>query len=112
MLRSRGLTYIDGVPKKGDVVFFKNTTDEKATGVSHVGIVADIMGDGTVLIVHYGSAGVSKMRMNLNYPHTQRDENGFVLNDVLKNDRKGERDFILSGELFHSYGNLYAYSRR
>ncbi|MGQ9615410.1 MAG: NlpC/P60 family protein [Spirochaetota bacterium] len=112
MLRSRGLTYIKGVPQKGDVVFFKNTTYERGGRVSHVGIVADIMRNGTVLIVHYGSAGVSKLRMNLSYPHTQRNDDGLVLNDILKSGRKGEGDFILSGELFHSYGNLYAYAVR
>lgn len=112
MLRSRGLTYITGVPQKGDVVFFRNTTYERGATVSHVGIVADIMRDGTVLIVHYGSTGVSKLRMNLSSPHTQRSEDGHVLNDVLKSGRSGEGNFVLSGELFHSYGNLYAYAGR
>ncbi len=109
-LRISGLTYINRVPQKADVVFFTNTTDDRRSRISHMGIVADTLRNGTVLIVHYGSAGVSEMRMNPGHPHLHMNGDGVVLNDFLKNRPKGGGGGILSGELFYSYGDLYTYA--
>ena len=112
-LRARGLTYFGVPPKKADLVFFKGTTDEMRDGISHVGMVADVLGDGTIVIIHYSSKGVSILRMNLEYPDVYRDNKGDVMNDFLKKrspqQRKNEK--LLSGQLFFGFGDLLRYAR-
>jgi hypothetical protein len=112
-LHTRGMTYSSGVPKPADVVFFQGTIDEAQEKVSHVGIVANTLDDGTVRILNYTSRGVTELKMNLSFPSTYRDASGFVLNDFLKKkSSERENEKLLSGELFYSYGDLLQYTKR
>jgi hypothetical protein len=105
-LRKRRLLYSDRRPKKGDLVFFKGTTERRRYRVSHIGLIAGVRDDETVLIIHYtASGGVQEMTMNLRSPGSYRNKRGYVINDFLK---KGPGD-RLSGQLFYSYGDLFQY---
>ena len=106
-LFKRRLIYRNRRPQKADLVFFKGTTDKRRDRVSHVGIVALVEEDGTILILHYSSRGVTELRMNLRRPGAHRGEKGNVLNDFLK---KGPGD-RLSGQLFYSFGDLLKYMK-
>jgi hypothetical protein len=109
-LHRRGHVYTSMRPKKADVAFFKNTVANSGNRVTHVGLVLDVDGEETVLIVHYSSKGVSLMRMNLRHPHVHMDGAGNVLNDFLKKKPPGPDNVqLLSGELFFMYGDLYSY---
>ena len=78
--------------------------------MTHVGLVADVDQEETVLIVHYSSRGVSLMRMNLKNPDLHRDEAGNVFNDFLRKKPPEPGDVqLLSGELFFMYGDLYSF---
>jgi hypothetical protein len=104
-LFKRNLVYRNRSPKEADLVFFKGTTDRRKDRISHVGIVAFVEEDGTILVLHYGSRGVAELRMNLRRPDTYKGKGGRVLNDFLKKG-SGKR---LSGQLFYSYGDLLKY---
>ncbi len=110
ILRSRGYTYAYEKPPKADLVFFRGTIRGSAHRISHMGIVADVLKDGTILIVHYGSEGVGEIRMNLSRPHAYKGKDGRVINDFLMKSESGHSAGRLSGELFYAFGNLYTYA--
>jgi len=110
-LRRSGLVFRDRLPDITDVVFFKGTTNKSRGGISHVGLVEDVMDDGTILILHYSSKGVSRLRMNLNNPHSYKNENGLVINDFLrKKSQVPGNNNLLAGELFYCFGDLFRYT--
>ena len=110
-LRSRGYTYLYEKPSKADVVFFRGTIRGSESRISHMGIVADVLKDGTVVIVHYGSKGVGEIRMNLSHPHAYKGKDGRIINDFLRKSETGcSAGKWLSGELFSAFGNLYTYA--
>lgn len=114
-LKSEGLTYVNARPKKADVVFFKGKGPRYGGihRISHVGLVEDVLNDGTVLLLHYSSKGVSELMMNLHYPHSPKNDDGAVINDFLRKRPAGAGNYkLLSGELFFSYGNLYQYAEK
>jgi hypothetical protein len=112
-LHSRGHIFGSVSPLRGDLAFFKNTIPDSGNRVTHVGMVSDVLDDGTVVLVHYSSQGVSLLRMNLRSPHSHQNGDGEVLNDFLRKDEgAGEATSLLSGELFYSYGDLYSYVRQ
>lgn len=109
-LRARGHVYTGTRPKKADLAFFKNTVENSGNRVTHVGLVADVDQEETVLIMHYSSKGVSFMRMNLQTPGLHMDEAGNVLNDFLRKKPPGPGELqLLNGELFFMYGDLYRF---
>ena len=61
-------------PKKADLAFYRNTVENSGNRVTHVGLIADVDQEETVLIIHYSSKGVSLMRMNLKNPGLHRDD--------------------------------------
>jgi hypothetical protein len=110
-LRDRGLTRFNGRPRKGDAVFFTGTVPGGANRITHMGLVADVEDDGTVMILHYESKGVTEIKMNLRRPRDHRDENGDVINHFIRRKPKGNMNVpLLSGELFYSYGDLFSFA--
>jgi hypothetical protein len=110
-LETHGLVYKGRSPKRADVVFFKGTTKNSGDLVSHVGIVDEVLDDGTVKILNYTSRGVTELRMNLDFPHVHQDESGVVKNDFLKKkSTQVANEELLAGELFFCYGDLLKYA--
>ena len=72
-------------PRKGDLVFFRDTTTRG--GLTHIGIVDDVDG-GRATFVHRSNSGVIRSRLDLRHPRSRRT------NDVLR--RSPRR---LTGEL-------------
>lgn len=100
-------------PLPGDLVFFDNTWDENKNGrvdddpLSHVGVVEQVLPDGTVVFVHRIGKVVVRWHMNLQRPHDRVDEKGAVLNHWLRAAR-GRRPAATTGELFVAFGTLSA----
>lgn len=67
-------------PAAGDLVFL---ADRPGGAAEHVGLVASVSADGTVLVLHHTERGVARLRLNSGAPWKARTEEGKVLNDVL-----------------------------
>lgn len=98
-------------PVPGDLVFFRDTYDMNRDarandGLTHVGVVEAVDGDGTVTVIHHVSRGVVRYQMNYQKPSQRRDPaSGKVLNDALRAEGKG-RALATTGELFVAFGAL------
>ena len=94
-------------PHPGDVVFFRETYDRNGDGlrndgVTHVGVIESVAGDGTVVFVHRGGGGVARSRMNLRVKGA-RSASGQVVNHYLRR-AEGDEPARLTRELFVGYG--------
>jgi len=97
-------------PRRGDLVFFRETYDrnrdgQRNDGLTHIGIVVDVEPDGTVTFVHRAGGGVKRSKLNVRHPEARKDARGRVLNDWL---RRGERNTPgrMAGELFAGYASV------
>jgi hypothetical protein len=95
-------------PRPGDLVFFHDTYDRNRDGrandpYTHVAVVESVAGDG-VLLVHRGSRGVERVRMDLARPSDR------AFNDPVRQLRRSERRSlrVLAGDLFAGYGAVVA----
>jgi hypothetical protein len=93
-------------PRPGDLAFFHHTYDRNRDGLAndpwtHVAIVEAAEG-GAVVLVHRGSAGVERVRMDLRRPSDP------AVNDPVRARRRRDPPSlrVLSGELFAGYGAL------
>jgi hypothetical protein len=110
-LEDRGQTFTDGRPNVADAVFFSNTYQTPYNSITHVGLVEKVGDDGTVTILHYASGKVGRISMNLRHPDTHKNPDGRVINDYVRKDPGGgSRKQYLAGALFHSFGDLFAYT--
>lgn len=112
--RALGVLHHRRVPRPGDVAFFDDTYDRNRNGqlddpLSHSAVVERVLADGTVEMVHVGSNGVSRLRMNLRRPTEHQDADGTTLNDYLRTRRSvdppGTR--YLAGELWVAFASFY-----
>lgn len=107
---ARGRLYEGGWPVAGDLVFFRETYDQNRDGrvndgLTHVGLVDSVAGDGTVEVIHRVQRGVVRTRMNLQHPGLhRRPGTAEVLNDYLR--PSGASRAALTGELFASYATV------
>lgn len=93
-------------PRPGDLAFFHHTYDRNRDGLpndwyTHVALVEAVDGSG-VLLLHRGSRGVERLRMDLSRPSDP------AANDPVRARRKGEPPAlrVLTGELFAGFGAL------
>ena len=96
-----------GDPKPGDLVFFNETYDRnrdgrRNDGLTHVGIVEEVLPNGTVVFIHRGVDGVKRSRLNLHDGTRHKDERGEVLNDWLRR-QEGKHRAYLAGELLAGF---------
>jgi hypothetical protein len=112
-VKQHGWLHYGPIVHVGDLVFFHNTWDFNRDGrfndpLTHVGVVERIEDNGTVVFVSRVSDGVTRYRMNLKKPDTNRTADGRVLNDFMR--RKGSRDpqaaQYLTGQLFAAFGTI------
>jgi hypothetical protein len=108
-----GVDHRRPTPAVGDVAFFDDTYDRNRNGrvddpLSHTAIVESVASDGTITLVHVGSAGVVRFRMNLRRPHDATDERGHALNDALRVRRGGDPAGAryLAGELWVGFAGF------
>jgi len=101
------------VPAPGDLVFFHDSYDRNGDGkvndrFTHMGLVEDVLPDGTVQIIHATNHGIVREPMNLMRPHDARDAEGHEINAILR--RKSANDSPhtprLMSELFAGFGHV------
>jgi len=101
-------------PAAGDLVFFDNSYDRNRNRLlddrlTHVGIVEEVLGDGTALVLHSTNHGVVREPMNLRRPHASTGAAGQSINAVLRrrtpHDAPGTPHFM--SELFAGFGTVF-----
>lgn len=101
------------VPAPGDLVFFHDSYDRNGDGklndrFTHMGMVDEVLPDGTTLIIHATNHGIVREPMNLMRPHEARDPQGREINAILR--RKAAHDTPrtprLMSELFAGFGRV------
>ena len=101
------------VPAPGDLVFFHDSYDRNGDGklndrFTHMGLVDEVLPDGTALIIHATNHGIVREPMNLMRPHEARDSQGREINAILR--RKTAEDSPgtprLMSELFAGFGRV------
>lgn len=108
--RARHLGATVNVPRRGDLVFFRETYDRNRDGrindgLTHVGIVERVESNGTLVFIHRTNGGVKRSRLNRAQPRVQRDAKGRVLNDWLRRAEKGH-EARLAGELVTGFARV------
>jgi len=113
--RDAGVLHRRRVPAVGDVAFFDDTYDRDGNGalddvLTHSAVVVSVSDDGTIGMVHVGSAGVTRLTMNLRHPHDRSGPEGQVWNDYLR--AKTRRDALgtryLAGELWVAFASFWS----
>ncbi len=101
-------------PAPGDVAFFDNTHDRNGNRrlddrLTHVAVVERVEDDGTIVLVHKGGSGVTRIVMNLRHRRLRADDGGKELNSTLrgKTRRDRRRTRYLSGELWRAFASLW-----
>lgn len=101
-------------PTPGDIAFFDDTYDRNGNRrlddpLSHVAVVESIDADGTITLVHVGSAGVVRFLMNLRHPEDRTDKDGRLVNDYLRARKDGDspRTRYLSAELWVGFASFW-----
>ncbi len=109
--RARAARALRRTPRRGDLVFFRNTYDRNRDGqlhdgLTHVGIVDHVHKDGTVTFVHRARTGVTRSALDPRHRHVHRDGRGRVRNDYLR-----RQPPALSGELLVDFADVQKLSR-
>ena len=112
-VRARGHLYRRARPSPGDLVFFDNSYDRNRNRLlddrlTHLGIVEEVLPDGTALILHSTNHGVVREPMNLLHPHAASDADGRAINAALRRrtSHDTKRTPHLLGELFAGFGTI------
>jgi cell wall-associated NlpC family hydrolase len=113
-VRRHGRLHRRWLPAPGDLVFFDNSYDRNRNGLlddrlTHVGIVEDVLYDGTVLVLHSTNHGVVREPMNLRRPHALKGPGGELINAVLRRrtSRDSPRTPHFMSELFAGFGTVF-----
>jgi peptidoglycan DL-endopeptidase CwlO len=117
-VRRHGRLHRRGAPARGELVFFDNSYDRNRNRLlddrlTHVGIVEEVLADGTALVLHATNHGVVREPMNLRRPHAATSPRGEPINATLR--RRTAQDTPrtphLMGELFAGFGLVIAVDR-
>jgi len=112
-IKRRGQMHRRKLPAPGDLAFFHDSYDRNGDGkvndrFTHMGLVDEVLPDGTVLIIHATNHGIVREPMNLLRPHEARDSQGREINAILR--RKAAHDSPrtprLMSELFAGFGRV------
>ncbi len=112
--RELGVLYgAEREPLPGDLVFFENTYDRNHNGladdgITHLGLVERVRGDGAVVFLHRGGHGVGRGVLDLRHPVDARGSSGVLHNTALRARRGRDPRGIsyLAGELFAGFGRI------
>ncbi len=101
-------------PQPGDVAFFDNTYDRNGNRRlddrrTHVAVVESVGDDGTIVLVHKGGSGVTRIRMNLRHRRLHADDDGTELNSFLRSETSKDKPWTkyLSGQLWAGFASLW-----
>lgn len=111
-LNNRHLVFREMPPRPADVVFFKNTLENSYDKITHVGLVEEVQADGTVVILHYGSGRVGRLKMNLRHPYDHKDDRGEIINDYLRKRGSRQSREDLAGALYFMFGDVFRYTEQ
>ena len=89
----------DGMPKPGDLAFFRDTTGPFHGRVTHVAIVERVHDDGSVELIHYMGGKVRHDPMDVDHPRDPA-RNGFFRRKTHAGDP------VLAGQLFVAYARF------
>ncbi len=103
-----------GDARVGDIAFFHNTFDRNGNGrlddpYTHVGVVINVAGDGTVTVAHGGAThGTGTFRMNPENPESRTSPEGQRWNDYLRVQRQSDPPGTryLASELLAGYATV------
>lgn len=117
--REHGVLHRRRLPQPGDVAFFDDTYDRNGNGrlddpLSHTAVVEAVAPDGTVTLIHVGSAGVVRFKMNLRHAEDRTGPDGAVVNDYLRARRASDppRTRYLSSELWVGFASFWRLAER
>lgn len=104
--QSEGLLHKRRRPHPGDIAFFDNTYDRNRNGrrddpLTHVGVVESVDAAGTITVVHLGSSGVGRLKMNLDRPGDA------AVNSPLRSTSGRDGGPVLAGQLWRDFGSLW-----
>jgi cell wall-associated NlpC family hydrolase len=118
-VRRHGQLHRRRQPAPGDLVFFDNSYDRNRNGLlddrlTHVGIVEEVLVDGTILVLHSTNHGVVREPMNLRHPHAATSAAGEPINAVLRRrtSRDSPRTPHFMSELFAGFGTVFGAEHR
>ncbi|MBN2800307.1 MAG: hypothetical protein JXX28_14295 [Deltaproteobacteria bacterium] len=95
-------------PRLGDLVFFEKTYDRDLDELTHVGVVVDLLEDGTVIFAHAGTSTGRKLgRLNVQHP-AEHQWDGVEVNSFLRNPHRGDApgQRYLAGELWMAFATV------
>jgi peptidoglycan DL-endopeptidase CwlO len=102
------------LPAPGDLVFFDNSYDRNRNRLlddrlTHVGLVEEVLGDGTILVLHATNHGVVREPMNLRRPHASTGPGGEPINAMLRRRTAHDtpRTPHFMSELFAGFGTVF-----
>jgi hypothetical protein len=117
-VRKHGRLFRTRHAAKGDLVFFDNSYDRNRNRLlddplTHVGIVEDVLPDGTALVLHATNHGIVREPMNLRRPHAITDAHGHAINAALRRRTAFDspRTPHLMSELFAGFGRVLGANR-
>ncbi|MDO9068204.1 MAG: NlpC/P60 family protein, partial [Deltaproteobacteria bacterium] len=110
ILRDKNLSYGDREPRPADAVFFKNTLENSYDKITHVGLVELVQEDGTMVILHYGSGRVGRIKMNLRHPYDYKNDRGEIINDDLRRNGGRQSRDDLAGALYFMFGDVFRFT--
>ncbi len=117
-VRRHGRLHRRRQPAPGDLVFFDNSYDRNRNRLlddrlTHVGIVEEVLPDGTALVLHSTNHGVVREPMNLRRPHASRGAGGEPINAVLRRrtSHDSPRTPRFMAELFAGFGTVFGAER-
>ena len=119
-LRDSGLLYATRYPAPGDLIFWDDTYDANGNGraddqLTHVGMVVEVDGEGTISYLHYNyRRGPVVERMNLVRPDIEIlvvKGGAVTFNSPLRMRGSPPGPGITAAELFRVFGKAYRLSR-
>lgn len=112
LYKKNGKTFTEGVPQKGDLVFFVNTfkgtfnRKKSDQNITHVGIVREVAEDGTVRFFH-NSAGINQESfMNLRLPNLHKLGEKEVNSYIIRCPKNANPLSCLTSTRFIGYGKI------
>jgi hypothetical protein len=63
-----------------------------------------------VVILHYGSGRVGRIKMNLRHPYDYKNDRGEIINDYLRKSGGRQSRDDLSGALYFMFGDAFRYT--